>query len=1117
MCRYGNKSKFISICLAIVCLISGIGIPYVTAEANDFVYMSTEYARASNYSATTVNRWKTSGALALSNVSEETPQGLTYDFQSKCKEATHFEGVKDDLNVNGLLLKFSNFTAADPQNATFTVRLSDNTTSGIYSKGSKASNGTYTFLGLTLKADIGALVARYEKNEVTVITDEALKLENLQNKEFAYRLSLNDDDGLDVSVEIGETSLSGEIGHEALDYLKTNAKTYTNYAKTSVLIGPGKDAAVFGITFVGYQNGKDGTRGFLDGLKMLIASSTRLSGQKDTLESWKDKFKCEDLSAGGVRMTFTNADTEQRDGIAQNLSLDGLFLQFSRFITSDPADKMMIRISDGFNDSGNDIWCKGSIEPDGSCTFLGIVIDTEKGVLIAKSGNKEEEIITDDALKYDSISKSRFSLHFLKQGDGFRVRVTVGTKAIDGVIPQEAFSRATALTDTTRCGITVSAAGDNSSFVTDFIGYKTGVRLIDVSTVIAAINNIGEVSLSNLATIREARALYDDLSTDEKQQVTNYNILTAAEKKARELIDEADSALTVLDKTKLRLSGSANPTVVDIIEGWPDIKIRNLETGGVNFNFTEARLEVRDGLLENINLNGLTLQFDNFKAESGINNQFAVFFANGDGTWGSTVNASLAFVLDPDFGTISLLPSGETIIQNDLLKLDSLKYQRLKYTFFEEDNGDFLLTVNVCGRNIEGTVKAEYMHNDYLKDYNSCMMAMSAPDNSSFSVDFIGYKTINSLFVGTVDATIKQINSIGKITIDDAFKMRKARYMYDSLSDYEKVQVTNYNKLTAAEKEFYELSAAADSRLEYFTPSAYLLYDETLFYGVWKSIFSLETLDTGGTRYYFKNSYKNIRQGITLTDGLDGIMLQFDNIAGSAPESCSFTLFIGGNYDNGWGPGWPEPFSEDKLHDYPLTLVLNPVDGKIIAKYVNDDLSVEDRVIIESDLLKWDNIRLQRFSYQFTKTDGYEYTLSVAVGGKTVKGTIGSELIRGCGFADFVDKTCFINISNWDSANYSFDFIGYYNTQFDAVLNAVIAAIDKLPAKITTKDIDTVLEVKQQYEELLFKQRRIIYNYPTLAKAINQVYKLEEEDISWTDNIPKDKTGKPLYGEESIK
>ncbi len=1100
-------------CLLITPLIVGSS---AIENPSGFVYMSSDAARVSNYAASTVTRWA-KNALALSDVDDTEAAGLNYSFLSKSKEATHFEGVRDDLKFNGLTLRFSGLEADTASNATFTVRFSDNTSSGVSSSG-KLSNGVYTYLAVVLNSEDGTLTAKYNNKSELIISDNALKLDNLKNSEFSYYFEFNDDDGANVKVTVGDTVLNGEISHDAFDYLKNTAKTYTNYEKTSVLIGPGKDSAVFKLTFVGYQNGMDITDTFLSGLKKLSVNSTRMASQSATIGAWKANFLREDLSNGGIRITCNNAIVEQRDGIHSNVSLNGLFLQFSRFITDDTKNKLMLRISDGFNNNGYDAWCKGEIDGDGIFTFLGIVLDTESGELIAKAGGESEVIIADEALKYSNISRARFSLHFIRNSDeSFKLYMVVGGKSLEGTVSANIISKATALTDYKRCGILVCAAEDSSSFVTNFIGYKTGVRRVDTTTVITAINNIGTVSLDNLSAVREARALYNELSDDNKSQVTNVDILEKAEQTVYELAAEADKNLTYVNKSGLRLSGHSNPSVSDTInKNWANqIKMTDISTGGVHIAFTDAIAGIRDGLKTKVNLNGLTLLFDNFYSEEGNDAYFTVFFGNGDEDWGCDTNGSVALTLNPNEGTITAYPSGEVVIKNDWLLADSLKYQRMVYEFVDNEDGTFTMNVKLRGQVLSGVIDDSMKSgSQYLSNTNSCMMGFSNVATSTYSIDFVGYRSVDSLYVGNVKTTIKQIDSIGKVNINNALPIRKARYMYESLTDEDKLLVTNYSTLVNAENKFYELCAIEDLRLEYYTSSNFLLYDEDLFYGVWKKNFTLKPLSTGGTRFVFDNAIRNIRQGITAKEGLSGFKMQFDNITANNASACTFMIVIGSDSVNGWGPDFRDNLVGE-YYDFPMYLVMDTENGRIIAKTVVDE-TLCDTVIIENDILKIDNIKLQRFSYAFKLIDNKDYELTVTVGDKSAKGIITNEIIKRTALYDCIDTTCHINITNFQTATYTFDFIGFYNSNYDSIINAVIEAIDALPKVITEDDIEDVRAVEDMYIALQYKHRRIIANYPVLQAALNQVYKLESEDLSWADDMPLKTNGKPLYGEESI-
>ena len=126
--------------------------------------------------------------------------------------------------------------------------------------------------------------------------------------------------------------------------------------------------------------------------------------------------------------------------------------------------------------------------------------------------------------------------------------------------------------------------------------------------------------------MQNARRLYDSLKEKDKAKVSNYRDLLDSEKKYGELTAEADRELTKLNLERTRLFSSTVPAIKATVKSWESmVTLKNSDGGGVNFAFTGALQNVRDGYGEQVNIEGLTLQFDNYYSPDADNGKMALY------------------------------------------------------------------------------------------------------------------------------------------------------------------------------------------------------------------------------------------------------------------------------------------------------------------------------------------------------------------------------------------------------------------------------------------------------------------------------------------------------------
>ena len=100
--------------------------------------------------------------------------------------------------------------------------------------------------------------------------------------------------------------------------------------------------------------------------------------------------------------------------------------------------------------------------------------------------------------------------------------------------------------------------------------------------------------------------------------------------------------------------------------------------------------------------------------------------------------------------------------------------------------------------------------------------------------------------VSSADDVIKLIDKIGTVTKDSGNAIKEARAAYDKLTDKEKAKVTNYAKLTAAEKAYADLNKAdengfTDVKDHWAKDAINFVVEKQLFNGTTATTFEPET------------------------------------------------------------------------------------------------------------------------------------------------------------------------------------------------------------------------------------------------------------------------------------
>ena len=1074
------------------------------------------------------------------------------------------QGWKQSFALDGLSLKFTGLDNPKGK-ASFLIYLGD-TPSGNFDP--NASNCmAYALIALdTINGELrfendGAAqrpsdgAYRILNRGTTLIQDDLLKYDSLKGKDFNVSF-IKAEGGYFVQVTVGEESVQGLLTDEMLGKIVNMKKL------DRVYVG------------LGNNNGNEGYT-TLDLVGIGPFKKTDIARKELTVNDiagqnyWPAMLSYDNAPTGGVRFTYTNAFRNIRIGLNNSASLNGMYLKLNNLTKNKTLNPKVMFVLD--NGKAVEMYD----------TSFALVLDTNAGTLNVcnkRDMSGQQTIITNDALKYNNLAGRTIVIRtFADDAGGYDISVRVGSDApVTGKITKDILDISTKFTAYDSAYITLHPgvmqnAGEDQSFSIDVVEYWSSV--VNPTMVINAINNIGDVSLEKAAALRNARALYEQLPNIDKLDVTNLDKLLVAELEFAVLAVQADKDLTFMSTSNAKLSGSSEEGVLTTLNSWKQwINVSDIPTGGMTYNFTGSKLNVREGYAGNLNLDGLFLQFDRFTAPSASSAKFALMIGNGS-SYGVEYSDSrkaypLTLVLDPAAGTITCMPKGEVVITNDKLKLENLSGERFSYLFDEQNNGDYILKVKVGDTELTGTITAQAVEAAIsLTKPTECGVMLTAwEDNTTFSLDFIGAKQTKL----TAADVMALIDGIGLVGIDSGNAINAALAAYESLSDKVKIFVDNYDILISlqnyylgldyntmisdaeelideigkvgyksgdairnAKVAFDRLNSSQQAKVsnasvlqkainvydaltsdkiiyESYAYPVNLRFTSTSAMGEWWQKTTFNIVENKALRINFEDAIRDVRNGPSTAKSLDGLILRIANITPDREGDGTGTKLSLqiGTRDNNY---------RGDVNLTAFALVLDTYEGAIYGYPGN-------RLMLKDEAFKQANIEGKEILMRVDKTEENLYRLQVQVAEKTFYTVIPTSLIDNSTI-DLDPDSVKIALSPWvnnedgvtDNSTHSFsvDFLSCQSTgrySFEDLYD-LMERINLLPKAIDISDEDTVLGLSDAYRELPRTMRAYVSNYAKLSSAIDQLYELNAEDVSTWDN---EKYNSPETGENSM-
>ena len=297
-----------------------------------------------------------------------------------------------------------------------------------------------------------------------------------------------------------------------------------------------------------------------------------------------------------------------------------------------------------------------------------------------------------------------------------------------------------------------------------------------VNDVIEKIDAIGEVTLASEEAITAARAAYEALTETQKEQVTNYNVLTAAEArltdlKAAKAVDDMIDAIGEVTADSGEAVQAAR-AAYDALTDAQKAEVKNYDV----LTAAERRLANLQAILpveDKIDAIGeVTLD-----SENAIQAARAAYDALTEEQKAEVKNYDVLTAAEARLADLQAAKPVEKLIdaigEVTLASESAIQAARAAYDALTEAQ------------------KAEVRNYDVL----TAAEARLANQKAAKPVE-------------------DSINAIGEVTLDSEGAIQAARAAYDALTEEQKAEVKNYDKLTAAEAAYARLLAEQSERLE---------------------------------------------------------------------------------------------------------------------------------------------------------------------------------------------------------------------------------------------------------------------------------------------------------------
>ena len=297
-----------------------------------------------------------------------------------------------------------------------------------------------------------------------------------------------------------------------------------------------------------------------------------------------------------------------------------------------------------------------------------------------------------------------------------------------------------------------------------------------VNDAIEKINAIGTVTLESEEAIQAARAAYDILTETQKEQVTNYNVLTAAEARLADL--------------------KAAKAVDDMIDAIGEVTLESEETITAARAAYGALTEARQAEVKSYDkLTAAEARLADLKAAKAVDDMID---AIGEVTLASEEAITAARAA---YGALTEAQQAE-VKSYDKLTAAEARLADLKAAKAVDDMIDAIGEVTLASEEAITAARAAY---------GALTEAQQAEVKS---YDKLTAAEARLAVLKPAKPVEKLIDAIGEVTLGSESAIAAARTAYDNLTEAQQAEVKNYDKLTAAEAAYARLLAEQSKRLQ---------------------------------------------------------------------------------------------------------------------------------------------------------------------------------------------------------------------------------------------------------------------------------------------------------------
>ncbi|MBR4072627.1 MAG: hypothetical protein IKK24_01680 [Clostridia bacterium] len=519
------------------------------------------------------------------------------------------------------------------------------------------------------------------------------------------------------------------------------------------------------------------------------------------------------------------------------------------------------------------------------------------------------------------------------------------------------------------------------------------------------------------------------------------------------------------------------------------LNVGDAEDGGYHIVWNNGSTNHRVPVETKLDLNNFTLKFNNFKVNSGTRARFAILMGNNSSFQYSMYGDSCVIVLDATEGKLYAVKHGGgnpnanvwvPIITDNALLYENIKEKEFFLDFAVISNGTCGVTVSYSDVAVSGIIPDSVF--DFISDTRAVNLQFSSMENGTNEnakvnqqLDVIGYK------YAPVEALNKRIAALPQtITANDIAVVTLCEQVYNSLSDTDKAQITNYAKLQSAieqASQFSDNTGWTTLDESHLTASlAYLNGPDR-----WPDNFIMSVADNGGFNLKWTNGSTNHRIVLANPLSLNKLQLKFSNYVRTSGTHARLAIYL-----------WNSVNKQYSMYGDSCVLILDAAAGTLYTvKYGGGSPNANIWTpILTDNFLKYDNIKERDIIFEFEPLEDGTCKVTISLNkNDSVSAVIPSDVFDHLSDTEnvFIQVSAMENGTNENAkVTQDIDFVGY-KKYVPSLADEIIEKIDALPDPITPADYSQVKVYDALYKALSSDDKLKVKNYAKLQAAVDVV------------------------------